>query len=191
MPLDVFAKYLCETCPDVVKHDRVDAVEELTPSTLEERRAAVDVWAGRSVWRHANTPGPRGGSMNDQGLRPVFWRYGSGPSTWPYYSNFTFMLDAATLSSGDRVPEVWWRKAYQRTDVRYPPKVVASGDAVGSQVWTMFYLVVHPSFGVFSGPDFMYWGSKTMRGNERHMKNFQCWCVTHTTRLLGGACCAA
>lgn len=186
MPLDVFAKYLCENCPDIVKHGRVDAVEELTPSTLEARRAAADVWAGRSVWRHSHTPGPRGGSMNDQGLRPVFWRYGSGPSTWPYYANFTFMLDAATLSSGDRVPEVWRRKAFQRTDVRYPPEVVASRDSVGSQVWTMFYLVVHPFFGVVSGPDFMYWGSKTMRGNERHMKNFQCWYVTHTTRVLGG-----
>lgn len=177
MPLDTFAKYLCEQCPYIVALRRVDAVEELTPATLQARRDAADVWAQRAVWRHASTPGPRGGSINADGLRPVFWRYGAGSRTWPYYSTFTFMLDAATLSSGDRLPEVWRRQAFQRTDVRYPPEVLHSRDAVGSQVWVMFYLVVHPLFGVVSGPDFMYWGSKTMRGSTRHAPSFRCWYV--------------
>jgi hypothetical protein len=177
MPLDCFAKYLCESCPDIVAYGRVDAVEELTASTLQARRDAADIWAGRAVWRYAATPGPRGGSMNSNGLRPVSWIYGAGPSTWPYYATFTFMLDAATLSSGDKTPEVWRRKAFQRTDVRFPPEVLHSRDAVGSQVWVMFYMVVHPLFGVVCGPSFTYWGSSTVRGAKRHSNNFQCWYV--------------
>jgi hypothetical protein len=175
MPLDAFAKYLCEQCPDIVAHKKVDVVEELNPCTLQARRAAADVWAGRAVWRQASTAGPRGGSVNNQGVRPVSWRYGSGSCAWPYYSTFTFMLDAATMSSGDRQPEMLRRKVFQRIDVRYPPEVLHARDSVGSQVWVMFYLVVHPLFGVLSGPDFMYWGSKTVRGATRHSQDFKCW----------------
>jgi len=178
MPLDVFATYLCETCPDIVRRAKVDACEELCGATLEARRAASDVWGGRSVWRRSSQPGPRGGSVNDNGQRDVYWRYGSGPSVWPYYNSFTFMLDAATLSSGEKMKEPYNRRAFQRSDVRYPPEVVQSYDPVGSQVWAMFYVVVHPEFGLVSGPDFMYWGSKTMRGATRHATGFKCWCVS-------------
>jgi hypothetical protein len=45
-----------------------NAAEELNPSTLQARRAAADV---RAVWRHASTAGPRGGSVSNQGVRPV------------------------------------------------------------------------------------------------------------------------
>ena len=175
MPLVKFAQYLCQTCPDIVKRGRVDMVEELCASTLEARREASDVWGGRSVWRFSHTPGPRQGGLNSHGLRPVYWRYGSGPSTWPYYNSFTFMLDAATVSSGDKMQELWRQQAFQRADVAYPPEVVTARDTVGSQVWAMFYVVVHPEFGLVSGPDFMYWGSKTVRGKNRHAHGFKCW----------------
>lgn len=175
MPLVRFAAYLCETCPDIVKKGRVDMVEELCASTLEARREASDVWGGRSVWRYSQTPGPRGGGLNSQGLRPVYWLYGSGPSKWPFYRSFTFMLDAATMSSGDKMHELWRETAFQRTDVTCAPEVVTARDPVGSQVWTMFYVVVHPDFGLVSGPDFMYWGSKTVRGQTKHADAFQCW----------------
>jgi hypothetical protein len=77
------------------------------------------------------------------------------------------MLDAATMSSGDRQPEMLLRKVFQRIDVRYPPEVLHARYSVRSQVWVMSYLVVQPLFGVRSGPDFMYWGSKTIRGATR------------------------
>lgn len=178
MPLDLFAAYLCETCPDIVRRAKVDACEEFCAGTLEARRAASDIWGGRCIWRRSPQAGPRGGSVNENGQRDVYWRYGSGPSVWPYYNSFTFMLDAATLSSGEKMKEPYNRRAFQRCDVRYPPEVVQSVDPVGSQVWAMFYIVVHPEFGLVSGPDFMYWGSKTMRGATRHATGFKCWCAS-------------
>ena len=177
MPLVKFAEYLLQTCPEIVKKGRVDMMEELCASTLEARREASDVWAGRSVWRYSQTPGPRQGGLNSQGQRPVYWRYGTGPSKWPYYNSFTFMLDAATLSSGDKMQELLRETAFQRADVTYPPEVITARDPVGSQVWAMFYVVVHPEHGLVSGPDFMFWGSKTMRGNTKHADDFECWCA--------------
>jgi hypothetical protein len=189
MPLVQFAEYLCQTCPDIVKKGKVDMVEELCASTLEARREASDVWAGRRVWRYSHTPGPRQGGLNSQGLRPVYWRYGRGPSMWPYYNQFTFMLDAATISSGDKMQELWREKAFMRTDVIYPPEVVTARDPVGSQVWAMFYVVVHRKLGLVSGPDFMYWGSKTVRGSNKHTPGFQCWYVDNLRLLLSVPCC--
>jgi hypothetical protein len=177
MPLDTFGAYLCETCPDIVRRAKIDTAPDMSNVTLEARRAASDVWGGRSVWRYSSQPGPRGGSVNEKGQRPVYWRYGAGPSVWPYFNSFTFMLDAATLSSGDKMKEPYNRTAFQRSDVRYPPEVVQGHDPVGSQVWAMFYVVVHPEFGLVSGPDFMYWGSRTMRGATRHAAGFKCWYV--------------
>lgn len=188
MPLVKFAEFICQTCPDIVKRARVDLVEELCASTLDARRAASDLWAGRTVWRYATTPGPRGGGLNPQGLRPVYWRYGAGPSMWPYYNSFTFMLDAGTLSSGDKMQEPYREHAYQRSDVTYPPEVIQAHDPVGSQVWTMFYVVIHPDIGLVSGPDFMYWGSKTVRGASKHAADFSCWCVITHECFLNASC---
>ncbi len=185
MPLDMFAVYLCESCPDIVRRAKVDACEEMCAATLEARRAASDVWGGRAVWRRTSQAGPRGGSIDAEGQRAVYWRYGTGPSCWPYYSSFTFMLDAATMSSGDKMKEPYNRKAFQRSDVRYAPEVLQGHDPVGSQVWAMFYVVVHPEFGLVSGPDFMYWGSKTMRGRNRHAPGFKCWCVSDHCCMFG------
>ena len=136
------------------------------------------VWGGRGVWRHSQTPGPRGGGLNAHGVRPVYWRYSSGRSMWTYYNSFTFMLDAATVSSGEKIQDLWRQHAYQRSDVIHPPEVVQAHDPVGRQVWSMFYMVIHPDIGLVSGPDFMYWGSKTIRGAAKHAPDFQCWCVT-------------
>ena len=74
--------------------------------------------------------------------------------------------------------ELWRQHAFQRCDVIYPPEVVQAHDPVGSQVWTMFYVVIHPDMGLVSGPDFMYWGSKTVWG-ARKQADFRCWCATH------------
>lgn len=178
MPLDKFGVYLCEACPDIVRRAKVDACEEFCAATLEARRAASDIWGGRAVWRRTSQPGPRGGSLDAEGQRAVYWRYGTGPSCWPHNNTFTFMLDAATMSSGDKMKEPYNRKAFQRSDVRYAPEVLQGHDPVGSQVWAMFYVVVHPEFGLVSGPDFMYWGSRTMRGRNRHAPGFKCWCVS-------------
>ena len=156
MPLVKFAEYLCQTCPEIVKRGRIDLIEDMCASTLEARRASSDVWAGRAVWRYSQIPRPRGGNLNPHALRPVNWRYRSGPSMWPYYSSFTFMLDAATVSSGDNMHDLWRQHAFQPSNVIYPPEVVQSHDPVGSQVWTTFYVVLHPDMGLVSGPDFMY-----------------------------------
>ena len=66
------------------------------------------------------------------------------------------MLDAATVSSGDNMHDLWRQHAFQPSNVIYPPEVVQSHDPVGSQVWTTFYVVLHPDMGLVSGPDFMY-----------------------------------
>ena len=188
MPLTKFAEFLCQACPDIVKRSKVDIVEDMCASTVQARQEASDVWAGRSVWRFSSTPGPRGGGLNAQGQRPVYWRYGAGPSLWPYYNSFTFMLDAATTSSGDKIQELWREHAFQRSDVTYPPEVVQAHDPVGSQVWVMYYVVVHPDFGLVSGPDFMYWGSKSVRGAARHAPDFTCWYAFNTLMLYVRGC---
>ena len=140
MPLDMFGVHLCGACPDIVRRAEVDACEEFCAATLDARRAASDIWGGRAVWRRTSQAGPRG-SLDAEGQRAVHWRYGTGPSYWPCYNTFTFILDAATMSSGDKMKEPYNRKASQRSDVRYATEVLQGHDPVGSQVWAMFYVV--------------------------------------------------
>ena len=69
-------------------------------------------------------------------------------------------------------------KAFMRSDVFFPPEVVAGPDNVGAGVWVMFYMLIHPEFGLVVPPSFMYWGSKTVRGKTRHSQAFMdkyCW----------------
>lgn len=145
MPLDGFAKQLCETCPDFVSLGRVDAVEELTPATVLTRQTAYDVWAGRSVWHSSSSPGPMGRSVDPEtsalciGVMVIVPACGRTIKTSP-----SCLLDAATMSSGDRAPEMWRRPAFQRTDVRYPPEEVHATDPVGSQMWANI---------LYGGPD--------------------------------------
>ena len=174
-----FEERLLKSCGDILTFARVDQAQRLTASALDSRRKASDVWGGRAVWRTVSTPGPRGG--RHRGDRKVFWprARGFGHPYYPYYSEFTFMLDASALSTAKPAPPKK-EKAYQRVDTFYPPELVKSSEHLSSALWVMFYIVIHPKYGVVVPPSFMYWGSKTKRGAQRHTEEFlqkYCWCA--------------
>lgn len=175
MPLPLLGKFLLQHRPEILHYGVLDQVGAMTADTLRLRREAADLWAGRTAWRTVSTPGPRGGVHG--GERAVLWcaSRGNAKQPFPYYQNFTFMLDAATLSTVDK-PLTTDERGYSRVDEFYPPEVVAAPDNVGAGVWAMFYIVIHPVLGVVVGPSFTYHGSKTMRGKTKHAPGFECWC---------------
>ena len=173
----LFEKLLLAECTNFLEYGVIDTVQQMTAKTTEERREASDIWGRRKPWRIVSTPGPRGGTHGGQ--REVFWPRGKSTNPFPYYRHFTFILDAAPLSTV-ATSNVTREQAFMRNDVYFPPEVVAGPDNVGAGVWLMFYMLIHPEFGVVVPPSFMYWGSKTVRGTTRHSQAFinkYCWYV--------------
>ena len=102
------------------------------------------------------------------------------------HEHFTVVVDAATLSTG-KMGGGQAQKGFYALDVLHPPEEVRGKDSVGAHIWVMFYMAIMKDQGVISGPDYMYWGSKTLRGKKglRHYRGFPHWCV-----LGAGHACA-
>ena len=171
----LFEKMLLSECSNFLEYGWIDTAQEHTDRTKAERKDASDIWGQRAAWRTVSTRGPRGGTHG--GKRKVKWPQGGKDNPFPYYRHFTFILDAAPMSTV-ATSHVTREKAFMRSDVFFPPEVIAGPDNVGAGVWVMFYMLIHPEFGLVVPPSFMYWGSKTVRGTTRHSQAFldkYCW----------------
>lgn len=182
--LSTLSHTLLNMFPHIVRKGVLDTKEALTDIARKGRCEASEVWGGRKVWRVAKQPGPRGGGMQ-RGERDVYWGCVTPVAhnkRWPYFNNYTFMMDATTVSTGTPV-ESTDCVGFYRVDEHFPPEETRAPDPVGSMLQLMFYIVIHPVLGIVSGPDIMYTGSRSSTGKKkRHVDHFKCWCG-HTPML--------
>lgn len=172
------AKRLLAEFPDVLKRGKIDQRETLSDAAREARTNISDVWAGRDAWRVSGKPDKQGGGL-EHGRRDVYWCAGrrlSHKNKWPYFNKYTFMMDAATVSSGTPAVSSRGEVGFYRVDEIFPPEEVRAAAPVGCQIQLMFYIIIHRTLGIVSGPDFMYTGSTSSTSRDRkHVQNFMCW----------------
>ena len=178
LKLSTFANQLLTLCPHILRKGVLDTKEILTDSARQSRSEASEVWGGRQVWRVSKHAGPLGGGLR-RGKRDVYWGCVSPTAhtkRWPYYNNYTFMMDAKTFNTGTPVESTDY-VGYYRVDELFPPEETRAPDPVGTILQLMFYIVVHPVLGIVSGPDVMYTGSRSSKSKKkRHLEQFKCWC---------------
>ena len=169
-----FGRWLCKKQSDILGFGTAKEMEALRPQTSDERAHCSDVWGGRVEWRRSRRRGKRGAPAN----RRVHWGHGNaGSREWPYYSELTVLIDAFTISTcvSGKKPKV--RTFYSKKKF-FPPELVRPADSGNTALWAMAYIAIHKEEGIVSGPDFMYWASKTQRGMqaERNYEGFPDWC---------------
>lgn len=165
-PLE-FETELLRNC-SFLHYTKTDTQEELAKDTLKDRQRAARIWRGEDPWiTSAQRNGPN--------LADLKWNS-------VYYTYCTFMLDAFTVETSKQVAKAI--KSFRCTNLVYPPEALPRMAPATKCVKVMFYIVIHPEWGLVAGPAAMYHGSNSKTGTktgpdvQKHDDSkFSHWCV--------------
>lgn len=186
-----FGNKVLKMCPKLLKLGKIDIRDTFPKATLDERKAAADIWNGNTPWLTVvrGTARPFDPARDDVNVRRagktyVYWdKHGED-----YYRYFTFMFDATTMSNKDGGAKRT-EKGFISLEEAHPPECGVASKHLNTQDSVMWYEVIHAFGGHVSGPDIMHWGtSRTTRGKRdgRHAAWLRTWCGSRDAACMLG-----